>query len=91
MQSASLSQSPLQVLMNNLDEFFGRQHLRSVATGAWIDHVFANVIFDDLRDETVQGTPAGSCLLQDGGAFVLSIDCPFHCLDLSANALETIE
>src|SRR5580692_6338389 len=36
----------LQILVHDLDEFFGGESLRSIASCLLIDHVFAYVIFD---------------------------------------------
>jgi hypothetical protein len=55
-----------------------------------IDHVFANVVLDNLRDESVQGPSTGGGLLKDRGTFVVRIDRAFHRFDLAAHALESI-
>ena len=77
--------------MHDIDEFFGRSDLRSIARLTRVDHVLANVVLDDLRDKTVQGAAAGGGLLQDGGTFVIRIDGAFDRFDLTAHALETIQ
>jgi hypothetical protein len=77
--------------MNDLDEFFGRKHLRSLAPGAWIDHVFANMVFDQLGDESVQGAAAGSCLLEDISALIIRVEGSFDRLELTAQAFDAIQ
>jgi hypothetical protein len=81
----------LQILMNNLDELFSRQGLRSLAPGALIDHMFANMVFDYLGDESVQGAAAGSCLLEDIGALIIRFDGSFDRLDLTAQPFDAIQ
>jgi len=85
------SHSLLQILMNDFDEFFGGQHLRSVTAGAWIHHMFANMVFDDLCDEAVHRAPAGSGLLQHRGTLAVRVHRAFHRFNLAANSFETIE
>ncbi len=77
--------------MHDIDEFLGRGDLRGIARLTWVDHVLANVIFDDLRDKAVQGAAAGGSLLQHGGTFVIGIDGTLDCFDLTAHAFETIQ
>jgi hypothetical protein len=77
--------------MNNLDKFLGRKGLRSFTPHTRIEHVFSNVIFDDLGDESVQGSPAGSGLLKNSCTLIISLDRAFDRLDLTAQAFEAIE
>lgn len=77
--------------MHDIDEFLGRGDLRGIARITWVDHVFANMVFDDLRDESVQGAAAGGGLLQYGGTFVIGVHGTFDRFDLTAHALETIQ
>jgi hypothetical protein len=77
--------------VHDLNEFFGRESLRSIAPCLRIDHVFANVIFDDDRDEAVQGAPARGCLLQDIGTFLVSLNGAFDSLYLTAQPFDAIE
>jgi hypothetical protein len=81
----------LQVLVNDLDEFLGREDLGRIAAGAWIDHVLTNVIFDDLSDEAVQRTPAGSGLLQDIRTLLICIDRPLNRFNLTAQSFDAIQ
>ena len=48
--NAQTSRSSLQILVNNLDKFFGGEDLGRVATGAWIDHMLTNVIFSGAKN-----------------------------------------
>jgi len=82
---------PFQILMHDVDELLGGGDLRRIARLAWIDHVLANVVFNDLRDKAVQGAATGGGLLQYGGAFVIRIDGAFDRFDLTTHALETIQ
>ncbi len=77
--------------MNDLDELFGGKRLRGVAVRSRIDHVLADVVFYDFRDETVQGAAARGGLLEDGGAFVIRIHGALDGLNLPAHAFETVE
>src|ERR1700688_711808 len=81
----------LQILVNNLDEFFSGQGLRSLPPCAWINHMFANMVFDHLGDESVQGAAAGSCLLEHIGALVIRLDGSFDRLDLTAQPPDAIQ
>jgi hypothetical protein len=81
----------LQVLVNNLDEFFGGQGLPSLRSGACIDDVFANMVFDHLGNEPVQGSTAGRCLLEDSGALIFRLDGSLDRLDLTAQPSEAIQ
>ena len=56
--------------MHDLDEFLGRESLRRVPSDFGIYHVLANVVLDDLRDETIQSAATGGRLLQHRGAFM---------------------
>src|ERR1700747_3746769 len=80
-----------QILVNNLDEFFSGQDLWSLPPGAWINHMFANMVFDYLGDESVQGAAAGRCLLKDIGALVIRLDGSFDRLDLTAQPSDAIQ
>ena len=92
LEQAGVSKAlPFQILMHDIDEFLGRGDLRGIARLARIEHVLANVVFNDLRDKAVQGAAAGGGLLQDGGTFVIRIDGAFDRFDLTAHALETIQ
>jgi hypothetical protein len=77
--------------MDDFDEFLGREDLGRIAIGAWIDHVLTNVIFDDLGNEAVQGTPAGSGLLQDIRALLICIDRSFDRFNLTAQSFDAIQ
>jgi hypothetical protein len=60
--------------VHDLDEFLGRESLRRVASCFGIYHVFANVVLDNLRDETIQRAATGGRLLQHRGTFIVRID-----------------
>jgi hypothetical protein len=77
--------------MHDIDKFLGRGDLRGITSLAWIDHVLADVVFNDLRDKAVQGAAARGGLLQDGGAFVVRIDGAFDGFDLTAHSFESIQ
>jgi hypothetical protein len=77
--------------VNDLNEFFGGEGLWSLTPNLRVDHVFANVIFNDLRDESVQGASASGGLLKDGSALIVRIDGPFDRLDLTPQSLEPIQ
>src|SRR5579859_7645265 len=81
----------LQILVNDLDEFFGGQYLRRITACAWTYHMLANVVLDNLRDEAVHCPPARSGLLQHRGTLTVCFDRALHGFYLAANALETIE
>jgi hypothetical protein len=77
--------------MHDFDEFFGREDLGRIATGARIDHVLTNVIFDHLGNEAVQGTPAGSGLLQDIRTLLIGIDRALNRFNLTAQSFDAIQ
>jgi hypothetical protein len=77
--------------VNDLNEFFGGEGLWSLTPHLRVDHVFANVIFNDLRDESVQGASASGGLLKDSSALIVRIDGPFDRLDLAPQSLEPIQ
>src|SRR5580658_5585504 len=79
--------SLLQILMHDLNEFFGGESLPRVARDLGIHHVFANVVLNDLGDEAVQRTATGGRLLEDRCAFIVRVHRAFHGLDLATYAL----
>src|SRR5208283_5591359 len=83
--------SALQILVDDFDKLFGREYLRRFAPRFWIDHVFANVVFDDLGNEPVECAAACGGLLQHVGAFIVGLHRPLDRLDLAAQPLEAIQ
>ena len=81
----------LQILMHNIDQFLGRGDLRRIPRLARIDHMFTDVVLDDLRDKAVQGAAARGGLLKDHCAFVVGIDGTLDRLDLAPHAFEAIQ
>src|SRR5882724_9087231 len=81
----------LQILVNNFDEFFSGQRLRCLAPRVWVHQMFANMVFDYLGDESVQGAAAGGCLLEDIGALIIRLDGSFDRLDLTAQSSDAIQ
>ena len=45
--------SLLQILMHDIDQFLGRGNLRGIPRLARIDHVFTDMVLNDLRDKAV--------------------------------------
>jgi hypothetical protein len=64
--------------VNDLDDLFGREDLRSVPPCLRIDHMFADVILDDRRDAAIQRTPACGCLLKDVGTLIARLNRAFN-------------
>ena len=63
-----------QVLMDDLNELGGRRHAWVVALGPGVDDVLADVVLDHLRNEAIQGAPAGGGLLEYIGAVQAHLD-----------------
>ncbi len=77
--------------MHDIDEFLGSGHLWGITRLAGIDHVFTDVVLNDLRDKAIQGAAAGGGLLQDGGAFVVRINCALDGFELTAHSSDAIQ
>jgi hypothetical protein len=77
--------------MHDIDEFLGRRDLRGVTRLAGIDHVFSDVVLNELRDKAIQRAAAGGGLLQDRGTFIVRIDGAFDRFDLTAHAFDAIQ
>jgi hypothetical protein len=86
-----LRASSLQVLVNDIYEFFGSSDPGIVAPCTLIDHVLANVILDHFCNEAIQRTAAGSGLLQNIGAFLARHNGALDRLDLPTQSLDAIE
>src|SRR3974390_606442 len=86
---ARATQLPLQVLMDDVDQFLGRLDPRVLASGIRVEHVLADVILDHLRDETVERSAARSGLLQHAGAFLVGFDRALDGADLSAQTAQS--
>ena len=77
--------------MDDVDQLVGGQRSRIISRRARINHMFPNVIFDDLRNEAIQGSSTRGRLLQHIGAFLIGSHRSFNCLDLPAQPLEAIQ
>jgi hypothetical protein len=77
--------------MHDVDEFLRRGTMGRFGRPSRIDHMLADVIFDHLRDETVQRAAAGGGLLKHGRAFVAALDSPFNGRKLAAHPLDAIQ
>src|ERR1700730_8358862 len=74
----------LQIRVHDGNEFLCRDCPRIVVRGARVNHVLADVILYQFRNESVQSTATGGCLLQDLCAFVIRLYCPLDGIDLPA-------
>src|SRR5208282_2998774 len=77
--------------MDDVDELLGGGRARVVGSGARIDHVLANMIFNHFRDEAIEGSTARGRLLQYISAFQTGVDRPLDRLDLAAQPLEPVQ
>ena len=77
--------------MNDIDQLVGRRDAGIVAFGVGIHHMFTNMVFNDLGDEAIEGSPARGRLLQDVGALLIAVDRPLDGLDLAAQSLDAIQ
>jgi hypothetical protein len=77
--------------MNDFDELLGRKCLRRFSPGAWVNHVFPDMVLDHLRDEAVQGTAARSRLLKHIRALIIRLHGAFDGFDLTAQSLDAIQ
>src|ERR1700685_3018924 len=64
----------LQILVHDLDEFLGGENPWRLTPGLRIDHMFADVVLYDLRNEAVQCAPACGCLLQDLRTLIVGLN-----------------
>ncbi|HMD27131.1 MAG TPA: hypothetical protein VKH13_01065, partial [Steroidobacteraceae bacterium] len=78
-------------MVHDLDEFFGGENPWRLAPGLRIDHMFADVVFYDLRNEAVQCAPACGCLLQDLSALIVGLNGAFDRLDLTTQSFDSIQ
>jgi hypothetical protein len=75
--------------VGDVDEFIGR--LRPHVCPLGPDQMFADVIFEDLGQETVDRAPDGDELMHDRGAAFLGLDRLLGRLHLSADATDPIQ
>jgi hypothetical protein len=80
-----------QILMDDLDELFGRRHARIITVGPRVDDMLANVVFDHFRNKPVEGASTGRRLLQDIGTLLTGFDGALDGLYLAAQASDPIE
>jgi hypothetical protein len=73
------------------DEFLGRQYLRRLACCPWIEHVFANMILNDLGNESIQSPATGSGLLQDIRTLIIRIDRALNRFNLTAQSFHAVQ
>ena len=76
--------------MHDVDEFVRRCRAWVVWAGVRVDHVLANMVFDDFRYESVERAPAGSGLLQNVGAFLIGVDGALDGFDLTPQTLDAV-
>jgi hypothetical protein len=72
--------------VDNLDEPFGGLGSWVVAPCGRIDDMVADMLFNDFRDESVEGSPAGRDLLQNRCTIGLRLHGTFNGFQLAADA-----
>ena len=77
--------------MNDLHKLFGSLGARITDREIRIDEVLAYMVFQNLSDETLQGTATRRRLLKDPRAFLIALDGAFDRLNLALDALEAIQ
>ena len=77
--------------MNDFDQLFGRESARVILGRSRVEHVFADVILDDLAYEAVKRAATGGGLLEDAGTFAVGLHCALDGFDLTTNALKPVE
>ena len=77
--------------MDDLNQLFGRLAAGVRGRGAWVYHVFADVVFDDLSNKAFERPAARRGLLQHTRAFAVLFDSALDGLNLPLQALEPVE
>ncbi len=77
--------------MDDLDQFLGGFAAGIGGRCGGVDHVFADMVLDDLGDEAVQGPAAGGGLLQHARALLIFADRPRYGLDLAAQTAQAVQ
>jgi len=74
--------------MHDSDQFFRCEFGGNLIIG--IEHVVADMVLDYFSDETLKGTAARGCLLQDFCAARILFECALQRLELAADAIEAL-
>jgi hypothetical protein len=77
--------------MNDLDQFFGRPVAGIVGRCLGIHHMLADMTFDNLGDEAVEGAATGGSLLQDCRAARFFMKGSLDGIELAANAPNPVQ
>ena len=77
--------------MDDVDEFFGRDRARIGWRLIFRQHVLADVILDDFRDESVECTAARRSLPQHAAALLVGVDRALERLDLTAQPTQPVK
>ncbi len=77
--------------MDDLHQFFRSLNSGIVLRQVRIDQVFADVVLENLGNETLQRSAASSGLLKDPCALLVSFDCPFDRLNLPSDTPKPVE
>jgi hypothetical protein len=72
--------------VDDLDELLCGLRARIAAPGGRVDHMVADMVFDDLCDEPVERASTSCDLLQNRRTLGLRLHRAFNCLQLTADA-----
>src|SRR5215469_15917595 len=77
--------------MDNVHEFLSGLRPWVIFWKRWINEVVTDMVFDDLRNKSVQGSATGRGLLQDPRTFLVFLNSALHRLDLALDAFQPVQ